>query len=161
MSPWWQATNHRSTSVRDGMKAILCLQKTGTASVWFPKSIQKVAWAYFVCCQSCNHFADTSTIQTTGIFKITWLQKPWKYRKTRVSTDGQFAKIKIGKKSQCNLACKCQINLHMTNCFTEQIFQNYPIHWTMQHMVKHGCLLKMLHKSIYWDVPASNNVILA
>jgi hypothetical protein len=32
-----------STYVRDSMKAILCLQKTGTASVWLPKSIQKVA----------------------------------------------------------------------------------------------------------------------
>lgn len=107
MSPWCEASKQLpipqnsslSTSVRDGMKAILCLHKTGTASVWLPKSIQKVAWAHFVPCQSCNHFADISTIRTTGIFKTIWLQKPRKYRKTRVSMDGPFAKIKMGKKS--------------------------------------------------------------
>jgi uncharacterized protein YlaI len=88
-----------STSVRNSMKAILCLQKTGAASVWLPKSIQKLAWACFVPCQSCNHFADITTIQTTGIFRTARLQKPRKYRKTKVSMDGLFAKIKMGKKS--------------------------------------------------------------
>jgi len=69
-------------------------------------------------------------------------KKRWKYRKTRISTDGLFAKTKMGMKSYCNLSCKCQITLHMTNCFTEQKCQKYPLHWTTQDMVRHACLLR-------------------
>lgn len=55
---------------------------TAATSFWLPNGIQKDAWALFVPCQSCNYFADISKILTTGTFKTTWLQKPWKCRKT-------------------------------------------------------------------------------